>query len=390
MAGKSRGGSGDDQVKKAKDAIETVGDIFSPDAGGSAPPPPAPPNKPAGSKPIPPPDYRVGYEDPPDEGDPEELADLAKRRRMTVEEYQAGRKAYDDEQNARVQRELEESERRDAQRKAEEEAEQQRLVANEKDNLWVGAPSALAPQPGQPEMSEQETDEAKEWSGCSPKVLAVVLVVLALVIAGVLVAKNRDDGSSKTTTAAADESCSQTGARGDHVDLIACDKPSGMNGHWVLATGLTNPQKDMPVQCDTQCQHAPGITLTVDTPEATIDISGDKIIGGTYRTGYTTTVAGNKCPGEIDRVSKLDATASGGVDENLMYGTLILDGHATDIVSCDSNYQPMSRVSPNENHTSRFIYLDGDTLYLCYNLDPTTYHSCTDPAGGSGATFERG
>ena len=382
MADDASGSSGDDVVKRAKDAVDFATDLGS----GASPSGPPPPSKLVG-EPIPPPSWGRDDDEPTDEEEAQSL-------KIPVEEYRARRKAYDDQQNARRQREREQSDREEEKRRAEEKAEADAREAAARDNLLVGAGSANTPPPvADPDdpladkHAREEADENTLISGCTPKLLAGALVILALAVAGVFAVKNRDSGSDKTTTAAGAESCSENSARTNHIVLIACDKPTGLDGHWVLVSGLTDPAKDMPIPCPGNC---PNYKVTVDTPQASIDISGTKITGGTYKTGYTATLAGDQCPFEAQ--SKMDGTVSGGVDLNQNYGTVVIDGKATDFNGCDANYQPFSDVSPNQGHMSRFLYVQGGTMFLCRNLN-ATFNGCTDPdnkSEGPVGTFQRG
>ena len=166
--------------------------------------------------------------------------------------------------------------------------------------------------------------------------------------------------------------------------FIDCAKPAGLDGHWVLQTPMQNLSKDFPADCG-RCKGS-GVQPVFEQAELTIDISGTKITGGTYKNGYLWG-PGAPCDSEHQHY---EGAASGGVDLNQNYGTLVLDGTETFTSNCDANGNAISLASPNQNHMSRFFYVKDDTMFLCYNLDPTTFQSCTDPAGGSAATLKRG
>ena len=298
---------------------------------------------------------------------------------------------------------------RDAARAQVQQAGAQQVV-NEAVDMATGPPNAQSPDPppppppppsappsAPPPLGFQESIEAgqeKAGRGCLSQVgipAALVTALLALAVGLLIVWLESGNGSSKSATSASASSCSQTGAgaRADHLEFIDCEQPSGLDGHWVLISGLTNPKTDMPSACDEGCQNL--YTVTVDKPEATIDIQGTKITGGTYKTGYTATHPGDQCP--FEEKSKLDATVSGGVDLNQNYGTLVIDGTATDFSGCDSNYQPRQDTDPRLNHTSRLFYVKGGTLFLCQGLN-ATFDGCIGPNGGAPAqpvaTFQRG
>jgi hypothetical protein len=239
----------------------------------------------------------------------------------------------------------------------------------------------------------KDLEEAKLMAGCTPTMLIVAVVVLLVGIAGVAVL-TRTGGDDKKQAVAGTEgptpsSCAngENGARRDGITFIACDAPAGLDGHWVLVSGLKDPYKDMPLSCSNICDQ-PGYTLNIDDPVATIDISGTNITGGTYKTGFTSSKGGDPCTG---MVSKIDATVSGGVDLTQNYGQLIVDGHATVIAGCDQNNTPIQHPpDPSIDHTAHYFYVTGDTLFMCYVINTTTFQSCDDPAGGAGATFKRG
>ena len=206
----------------------------------------------------------------------------------------------------------------------------------------------------------------------------VGLIAAVVILAGGLAAWLNSGGrnSSRTSTAAASEASSSL---------------AGLDGHWVLATGLQNPYYDFGDGCELCVD--PSRQTTIDKSSVTMDISDTKITGGTFKTGFSSTVGGDPC---TIFESKVDATVSGGVDINQNYGQLIVDG--TDVFKdgCDSNLQ--QRETKRAFHTSRFFFLKGDTLVLCYNIDPSTYAACTttglsDPSkagDGTVGTFNRG
>jgi len=205
------------------------------------------------------------------------------------------------------------------------------------------------------------------WQGCGPVAPVAIGVVIAAIV-GILylIFGIGDDSSPSPSTEPA---------------------ASGIDGRWVLVSGLKDTYRDMPVSCSHVCD-APGTTLTIDPPQAEIDISGTKITGGFYKVGYTSVLAGDPCPVAIQ--SKFDGSVSGGVDPNKNYGTLLIDGNASGSHGCDQNNQPIPIAQhPGIGHMSRLIYLKGDTLFLCYNLT-VSLDACSDPAGGSAATFKRG
>ena len=217
-------------------------------------------------------------------------------------------------------------------------------------------------------------------------------------VAGWGIKNKLDDNNSSSSTAAgagagagagASNSCAQSGARADHMVFIDCAAPAPLDGHWVLVDGLNDPGFDMGVACDTRCQAAR--QMTVDTSDVSIDISGDKITGGTYKTGFSSTMGGS-C---TEFNSHVDATVSGGADQVNKFGQLIVDGTETRDDSCDANLQQTTKKSAF--HTSRFYFLSApDTLTVCYNLN-ATFNGCTavgfstpPPNGGIAATLKRG
>jgi hypothetical protein len=212
-----------------------------------------------------------------------------------------------------------------------------------------------------PTSKDEAPKPAKTGKGCLA--LAMIPVLVALVF-GIVSLLPEDKEKTKTSGDAASETSEPSS-----------DAP--MDGHWVLASGLQNPKG-----LDTSLQgFGPGAKL--DPSSATIDISGAEITGGTYKTGIT---HGDGC--QILE-SKVDLKASGGVDQAAGYGQLVLDGLSTTIKGCDTNHQPVVESTPSY-HTAHYFYVKGDTLYLCYSINTTTFDSCTDPAGGSAATFKRG
>ena len=222
-----------------------------------------------------------------------------------------------------------------------------------------------------------DLETKKAFSGCSP---GLVAVLVAMGVAGVviaLLALNRDSGSTKTAAGA---------------PASSSDKPAGLDGHWVLVDGLQNTYADMGLSCSHICDE-PGRQLTVDQPSVTIDISGDKVTGGTFKTGYTSTL-GDPCTIQESRV---DATVSGNVDPEKAYGQLIVDGTEVRKAHCDSDLHLV--VEDQAFHTSRFFFVKDDTLTLCYNIDPNTFDSCNTNGltanldkipSGTAATFKRG
>jgi hypothetical protein len=230
----------------------------------------------------------------------------------------------------------------------------------------AGMEDLLAQMRQQQQVEDAQTDYAEERAkGCAPATIAIIGAVIAAVVGLAYLIFGIGDSSKPDTAASSTES------------------PSGMDGHWVLVSGLKDTYRDMPASCSHVCDGA-GEKLTIDQPQAEIDISGTKITGGKNKVGFTSALAGDKCSVSIE--SKLDATVSGGVDLNHDYGTLLIDGKATGFHGCDSSLKPLPINDPG--HLSRFIYLKADTLYLCYNLVPA-FDACSDPASGSAATFRR-
>ena len=252
---------------------------------------------------------------------------------------------------------------------------------------------------------KRQVDEERAMSranartvGCTPATLAiiglaiVVIVALAVVIIPILGAGT--SSSPAPTNAATASASSVPSVAGLEATASVAAPPSGatsspaaanLDGDWVLVSGLTNPLTDMPFACS-GCS---AYTVTVDPPEASIEISGTTITGGEYKTGFTATLAGDKCA--IEQQARIDATVSGGVDLNKNYGTLVIDGTPTAFVGCDANYQPIPQTGPELGHFSRLFYVKDETLYLCQNLN-ATFDACTGPNGGAAqplATFSR-
>jgi len=252
---------------------------------------------------------------------------------------------------------------------------------------------------GQISQLEEQKAQRQELGkqGCSPAAIAIVVFLGAVATLVGFGVKNKldDNNSSKTSAGAgtaseAPSSCDQSGARADHMVFIDCANASApLDGHWVLVDGLNNPGFDMGIACDAGCQAAR--QMTVDKSDVSMDISGDKITGGTYKTGFSSTMGGS-C---TEFNSHVDATVSGGADQVNKYGQLIVDGTQTNDDSCDSNLQQLTKKSAF--HTSRFYFLSApDTLTICYNLN-ATFDGCTavgfstpPPNGGVAATFKRG
>jgi hypothetical protein len=159
----------------------------------------------------------------------------------------------------------------------------------------------------------------------------------------------------------------------------------------VLVDGLQNTYIDMGLSCSHSCDK-PDHQLTIDKPTVSFDISGAKVTGGVFKTGYSSTT-GDPCS-VIE--SRVDATVGGNVDQQKAYGQLIVDGTEVRKNSCDSNHQTI--VTQPTFHTSRFFFVKDDTLTLCYNLN-ATFDGCTTtgvsltpqelPTGGTAATFKR-
>ena len=248
--------------------------------------------------------------------------------------------------------------------------------------LERGTPAAMAAGPaealGKDATTKKMIDESQK-QGCitPPKVLAGIGIGAAVVIAVILVILNGDSDDKTKASAGA----------GTNAAADASDSSVGpMDGHWVLTSGLQEATgKDTSLQGLGTGTSPPGWKVTLDKSSATIDISGDKITGGTYVTGITG-ANGDPCQ---TLQSKVDLKASGGVDQAVRYGQLILDGASTTIKGCDTNHQQIVETVPNY-HTAHFFYFKDDALFLCYSINSTTFDSCTDPAGGSAATFQRG
>jgi hypothetical protein len=328
----------DPAVGAAEDGIQTVKDIFSTDPSPPPPPPPPPPTP--AVPPIGPPDLDRGET----EQDVEE--DEAQGRGISVEQYRAGRAAWDQQQQRQFA----------AQQAAEEAKQAQEAQQAERDAFRPGT------------------------KGCLNPAAMAILVGLA-VAAAVAVAVYYKQSSSSASKTSAEASSSAAGG--------AANPENPLDGHWVLVNGLNQPGFDMGVACDTGCQS--GRQVTVDKADVTIDISGDKITGGTFKTGYSSTM-GDQCT-RFD--SHVDATVTGGADQVNKYGQLIVDGTQTNTDSCNSNLQPV--MTKSKFHTSRFYFLsDPNTLTLCYNIDPNTFNACTTvgfttpPPSGVAATFKRG
>ena len=236
-------------------------------------------------------------------------------------------------------------------------------------------------------------------AGCTPATLAIIGLAIVIIVAlAVVIIPNLGAGTSSSpapTNAAAGSASNVPSAAGVEATASvstpasqATSSPAAANldGDWVLVSGLMNPLTDMPFACS-GCS---ALTVTVDPPEASIDISGTTITGGEYKTGFIATLAGDKCV--IEQEAKIDATVSGGVDLNKNYGTLVIDGTPTAFHGCDANYQPIPATGPELGHFSRLFYVKDETLYLCQNLN-ATFDACTGPNGGATtdpiATFQR-
>ena len=246
------------------------------------------------------------------------------------------------------------------------------------------------------ELKRQAGEEAAmkrantRTAGCTPATLAIIgLAIVVIVGLALAIGTNLFAGttSSPAPTNGAPPSGSSVPSNATS-EATASPTPAaaGLDGDWVLVSGLVNPLTDMPFACS-GCS---ALTVTVDPPEASIDISGTTITGGEYKTGFTATLAGDRCA--IEQQARIDATVSGGVDLNHNYGTLVIDGTPTAFLGCDANYQPIPQTGPDLGHFSRLFYVKDDTLYLCQNLN-ATFDACTGPNGGAAtdplATFER-
>src|SRR5436190_848197 len=78
----------------------------------------------------------------------------------------------------------------------------------------------------------EDLETKKGLSGCAT---GIVAILVAVGVAGALIALlTHDSGSTKTSAGAPapSSSCAESGARADHLHLIACDKPAGLDGHW--------------------------------------------------------------------------------------------------------------------------------------------------------------
>jgi len=230
-------------------------------------------------------------------------------------------------------------------------------------------------------------------AGCTPATLAIIGLAIVIIVAlAVVIIPNLGSGTSSspapTNGAPASSASTATPTSEAPPSSEATSSPAAANldGDWVLVSGLMNPLTDMPFACS-GCS---ALTVTVDPPEASIDISGTTITGGEYKTGFIATLAGDKCV--IEQEAKIDATVSGGVDLNKNYGTLVIDGTPTAFHGCDANYQPIPATGPELGHFSRLFYVKDETLYLCQNLN-ATFDACTGPNGGATtdpiATFQR-
>jgi len=230
-------------------------------------------------------------------------------------------------------------------------------------------------------------------AGCTPATLAIIGLAIVIIVAlAVVIIPNLGAGTSSspapTNAASASSATTATSTSEATSTSQATSSPAAANldGDWVLVSGLMNPLTDMPFACS-GCS---ALTVTVDPPEASIDISGTTITGGEYKTGFIATLAGDKCV--IEQEAKIDATVSGGVDLNKNYGTLVIDGTPTAFHGCDANYQPIPATGPELGHFSRLFYVKDETLYLCQNLN-ATFDACTGPNGGATtdpiATFQR-
>ena len=226
--------------------------------------------------------------------------------------------------------------------------------------------------------------------GCSPATLAIIGLAIVIIVAlAVVIIPNLGAGTSSSpapTNAAAGSTTTPTSEAPPSSEATSSPAAANLDGDWVLVSGLMNPLTDMPFACS-GCS---ALTVTVDPPEASIDISGTTITGGEYKTGFIATLAGDKCV--IEQEAKIDATVSGGVDLNKNYGTLVIDGTPTAFHGCDANYQPIPATGPELGHFSRLFYVKDETLYLCQNLN-ATFDACTGPNGGATtdpiATFQR-
>ena len=167
-----------------------------------------------------------------------------------------------------------------------------------------------------------------QTTGCLKRLGIPLVAAVVVIIAGILLASNllSSDDSSKQGAGTA-TNCSQTGARRDGAMLIACTAPTGIAGHWELASGLRNPDG---LDEGTKVLR-PGFTgtVTLGSRSASIDIGDDgAVTGGAYDTSHT----------EVDdtctkTVSLSASTASGSFQPD-GFGTVTWNGKQTQHDSC--------------------------------------------------------
>jgi hypothetical protein len=212
---------------------------------------------------------------------------------------------------------------------------------------------------------EHDQPAQEKIGGCTPKVIAAIGVVLAVIGFVVFMVTRDDDSSSSSNPVAAGGGGGATGK-------------SSIVGHWDLSSGLNDPTgRNTGVVCGS-CGGVTGINLSASS--ASLDISETTITGGSYQTGYEENAA--PCVGH--KYSYTAASVSGTVDAVKGYAQVIVDGAYTQDGPCDENSSSSHAVSPTK--IIFFVYFKDGTLFGCYALS-ATLDSCAEPAGESMAVF---
>jgi hypothetical protein len=247
-----------------------------------------------------------------------------------------------------------------------------------------------APLTGAPTLDPVSQRRESEGRGCLPAGLmipAAIATILAVLIGGLILFNNSstDDAPrtarppSTAAVTAPESSCSEQGARGDGVVLIACDQPASIAGHWELASGLRNPKG-----LDEGTITGPDFSgaLTLGERSASFDIADDgAVTGGSYNTEHTESGGDDGCT----RVIALSASSATGSFQPDGFGTVTWNGSQTLTNSCREG------TGETAFPLTMYFFQAGDGLVAC-RLGPGATIPTTTPTaceGDQAAQFQR-
>ena len=232
-------------------------------------------------------------------------------------------------------------------------------------------PPEPAPAPALPTLGELG-DQKDAGQGCLRKLgipVAAIILVLAVAVGAILIAKGGDDTKTSTEGGAA--------AGGGTADQAA-DTPGSLAGHWVLVDGL----RDMNGRDEMLLDHSADSPWSLGSRSASFDVAEDgTVTGGSYHAEHTTTT--DPCTFHVT----LDASTASGAIHAGAFSNVRWEGTQRRDISSSGDASACRDSGGAPQPVELWFSVVGEDLVACYQ--PLQGTVCSQPAGGSAARFHR-